>query len=331
MNDRERQILEADGASCTWIFDHPSYVEWISKRSGLLGIRGKPGSGKSTLMKKIFQEFGRDEPSDLVNLRYFFHRRGVSLQQTRLGMFRTLLHQLLSQLPSAGSKFQKLCQEKKRWQSGSMKDWVWKLEELESVFTPALIAAAQGRNIRIFIDALDEAGDLEAQKIASYLYSINKKLAASRTSSICFSCRHFPVITAKDGYEIHVEDNNSAEIASFIAEDLQMRLDITEESEDEKSPLESLQTAVIERASRVFMWAALVIEKIIAPQYNNGEKLAAILQSLTQIPSDLADIYRHILTEVVNNKDRHHTMTVHSVLIKSVVKILSHLWKATHE
>src|SRR3982074_2550846 len=94
MDYREQEIRKAHINSCNWILEHPSYREWMTKSHGLLGIRGKPGSGKSTLMKKIFRLLSEWKDPNCAQLAFFFHRRGTALQRTQIGMFRSLLYQL---------------------------------------------------------------------------------------------------------------------------------------------------------------------------------------------------------------------------------------------
>src|SRR5436190_17425038 len=200
MDYREQEVREAHISSCNWILEHQSYVEWMEHRRGLLWIKGKPGSGKSTLMKKIFRLFSEWEDPNCVQLAFFFHRRGTSLQHTQIGMFRSLLHQLLHQLPSAGQEFYSLCDRKKRWQSDSGKDWNWRVEELREAFSSALLAAANACKVRIFIDALDEAGDDAAQEIVSHLYDMHERLLQlDALVAVCFSCRHFPILAFQNG------------------------------------------------------------------------------------------------------------------------------------
>ena len=160
MNYRQEEVLDARADSCTWILEQKNYQKWLADDHGLLWIQGKPGSGKSTLMKRIFQVFrnGNRVPGQ-IHLSFFFHRRGVQLQHTPLGMFRTMLHQLLSQVPSASADFLSLCEEKRRFQGDIVKDWEWREPELRRVFKSSLILVAKTHSIVIFVDALDKAGE----------------------------------------------------------------------------------------------------------------------------------------------------------------------------
>jgi hypothetical protein len=41
---------------CEWLLNHPEYTFWASEQSGVLWLRGKPGSSKSTLMNFAVEE-----------------------------------------------------------------------------------------------------------------------------------------------------------------------------------------------------------------------------------------------------------------------------------
>lgn len=85
-----------------WIFNLPVFSNWLQEGSGLFWIRGKPGSGKSTLMKFICQS---DETLDLIHnwtagsieiqASFFFHYRGSAVQKSLEGVLRSLVTQLI--------------------------------------------------------------------------------------------------------------------------------------------------------------------------------------------------------------------------------------------
>jgi Cdc6-like AAA superfamily ATPase len=217
MRNRQDEVLDARADSCTWILRHKEYKKWIADDHGLLWIQGKPGSGKSTLMKRIFQMFNEDGVRGRIHLAFFFHRRGTQLQQTPIGMFRTMLHQLLSQVPSASADFQRLYEETRKFYGDIGKDWEWREQELRRVFKSSLISAVKTHPIIIFVDALDEAGEDAAKDIVSYLHEVNELLLNSEHAArICFSCRHFPIIRTSDGVQICADDENHEDISTYV-------------------------------------------------------------------------------------------------------------------
>ncbi|KAH8598592.1 hypothetical protein B0O99DRAFT_615467, partial [Bisporella sp. PMI_857] len=306
MGHRQDEVLDARADSCAWILQHKEYTTWRADNHGLLWIQGKPGSGKSTLMKRIFREFNKDGARGRIYLAFFFHKRGTQLQQTPIGMFRTMIYQLLSQVPSASADFQRLYEEKRKFQGDIGKDWEWRELELRRVLESSLVSAVKTHSIIIFVDALDEAGEDSARRIVSYLHEVNELLLNSKhATSICFSCRHFPIIKTNSGVHICVEDENHKDISTYTLAELQRQMHV-QDRELGSDDLNLLQTRISNKASGVFLWVTLVIP-VIVKQYNEGRASGEIFKALEEVPSDLGDIYKHILM-LIDPKDRQRTL-----------------------
>src|SRR4051812_33371683 len=79
MDTRQAVIENAEANTCGWLFQGSRYQDWLDsqqlKRSrGLLWIKGKPGSGKPTLMKLAFEH--PKEVSKYSSLETFLQRTG---------------------------------------------------------------------------------------------------------------------------------------------------------------------------------------------------------------------------------------------------------------
>jgi predicted ATPase len=84
-----------------WFFQHETYVKWIRSNGGVW-IKGKPGSGKSMLLRHVHDRLKESDAKDTgFVFFFFFHGRGTKLQKTSLGLYRSLLHQLLRKAPYA--------------------------------------------------------------------------------------------------------------------------------------------------------------------------------------------------------------------------------------
>ena len=100
MNLRRYDVADATKETCAWILEHKSYLEWLSRQHELLWIKGKPGAGKSTLINHIIRKLeGQDVQSEAVVASFFFHGRGTAIQKSALGLYRSLLYQILQQVP----------------------------------------------------------------------------------------------------------------------------------------------------------------------------------------------------------------------------------------
>jgi hypothetical protein len=104
---------------------------------------------------------------------FFFYRRGDPLQYSALGLFRSLLHQMLSQdeelLASfaANTKFEERC--KNEGEPGPGKKWDWSESDLQEHVKDFTRKFLRNRCLRLYIDALDESGETGARELWHYL------------------------------------------------------------------------------------------------------------------------------------------------------------------
>ncbi|RDW88650.1 hypothetical protein BP6252_00682 [Coleophoma cylindrospora] len=298
MRYRQDEVQDARADSCSWILEHTAYKNWVDDPHGLLWVKGKPGSGKSTLMKRIYKEA---TPAD-IRLTFFFHRRGVQLQQTAIGMLRTLSHQLMSQSVSARTMFQRFYNEKKMFGNYG-RDWDWHDAELRQLLKSALDVATKSHHISIFLDALDEAMDGSAECIVTYIYEVHEMFQKSPgRTNICFSSRHYPIYSRNMGAEVIMEKENDSDISDYITEELSKCLQ-ENSRQSWLDDLETLQSQVTSIADGVFLWAKLIIP-LIAKQYNKGKSLNQVQEMLRKVLPDLSSIYEHTLKNLIDDEDR---------------------------
>lgn len=105
------QVTKAHASTFNWIFkEEPSksqpsdsFTRWLEFGDGIYWINGKAGSGKSTLMKflydheqtrKLLTSWASPIKLDLAN--FFFWNSGTTDQKSQSGLLRSLLHEILS-------------------------------------------------------------------------------------------------------------------------------------------------------------------------------------------------------------------------------------------
>ena len=163
MGVREANIERPVGDTCTWIYDEPKYEQWEENPNTLLWIKGKPGSGKSTLMKSLFMNRRGPAPNpEVVYLSFFFNARGSAVEKAPVGLYITLLHNLLRDMPSAMCQFLPLFLEKE--QHSQNEKVSWQVTEVANFFH-TIIGQKQSRRIEIMVDALDECEEEEVRQV----------------------------------------------------------------------------------------------------------------------------------------------------------------------
>ncbi|PQE09098.1 hypothetical protein CJF31_00010536 [Rutstroemia sp. NJR-2017a BVV2] len=311
MNFRHHDTTNrAHANTCGWIIRHPSYIDWLEQSSGIFWVKGKPGSGKSTLMGFLYRDLERRPVyKDSINLAFFLHGRGGQLQKSRLGMFRSLLHQLLLKAPGAGTAFQRSYEEKFYSQGEPGTNWEWHISEIFGFLLTALKHVLKRQSVSIFVDALDEADDGTTDRDTSWqivedFHKLNDTLYLPRSRlKICFSCRHFPVIASNPRWEVWLEKENHGDISNYVHDKLSEDL-FSAKPEDQD--LTEWKTTIIRRAQGVFQWAAIVVGMVI--RYHAEGKRSKIPQMLMNVPKGLTEVYKHILKNLIATEDCSQTL-----------------------
>jgi len=115
----------------------PEYLRWKApefraSHHGFLWIKGKPGAGKSTLMKHALRHEQSLERRDTTIISFFFNARGHELEKTTEGMYRSLVHQVYKAFPYRLPE--DLVNRRTNW-----KDHVWELPELQRMLRDSLL------------------------------------------------------------------------------------------------------------------------------------------------------------------------------------------------
>ncbi|KAK4228858.1 hypothetical protein QBC38DRAFT_453859 [Podospora fimiseda] len=112
MNDRQDGITKPSAETLDWIFqespdnlptdaDQVAFSTWLMSGQGVFNITGKPGSGKSTLMKHLVTtRIPMSAGKQLLVVRSYLWLLGQSShQRSYTGLVRYILHELLEQAP----------------------------------------------------------------------------------------------------------------------------------------------------------------------------------------------------------------------------------------
>ena len=300
MNYWPKVADKAHPGTCGWILNHTCYQKWINSRHGLLWINGKPGSGKSTLMAYLSKVTQGILASDQVlSLNFFFHRHGAELQKNVEGMLLSLLSQVYMNISATRNTVSHAFRDKQIFgEVGKARDW--QIKKLKDLLSDTILHVV--RKIIIFVDALDEAGEQGAREVAEFFYQLNEQLShLSQPIKICISCRYYPIVATVPNLEICVEKHNDKDISTYVRDKLSSNI------QDGKN-LRNLEKFITDKALGVFQWACLVTPTVIK-LYNGEESLEDIYAMLAKIPSELKEVYQHIIENVVNH--RHRSKTLH--------------------
>ncbi|KAK2595146.1 hypothetical protein QQS21_007106 [Conoideocrella luteorostrata] len=290
MDSRSKDIDDAATGTCQWIIQNEVYTQWAASNQGLLWIKGKPGSGKSTLLRYLCnaEKLPGISESTLI-LSFFFHGRGTELQRSPLGLFRSLLFQLKEvngALSEAVDTFQYRC--KNIGKPG--KAWQWHLRDVQDFFKSSLMKALQTQPICLLIDALDECGKESAIRLIEVFKLLLEGLPSElKEFHICITCRHYPILSPTDMFEITMDRENANDISAFVQEKF---------SSDWRQIPPAIPDLITTRANGIFLWARLVVGQVLDPELESAKQMEFLINS---VPPDLYDLYIQIISNMDSN------------------------------
>ncbi|KAK3896386.1 hypothetical protein C8A05DRAFT_20624, partial [Staphylotrichum tortipilum] len=202
IDERLTSLTAAQGRTCRWFLSKPEYTSWRNPANqpdngGFLWIRGNPGTGKSTLMKFLFEVAKSKTKRDAsqIVLSFFFLARGELEEKSTPGLYRSLLHQLFQLVPDLQDSLEWMTVNGAR----GIRTNGWNEEALKQTFRHAILKLGS-RSLTIFVDALDECDDSQAKDMVFFFEELCDLAQESQVRlNICFSSRHYPHITIKKG------------------------------------------------------------------------------------------------------------------------------------
>jgi hypothetical protein len=290
MDARLLTLKAAQAKTCQWFLRKLEYTDWMNaeklqKHHGFLWIKGKPGAGKSTLMKFLFseaKELAKSNSKAMV-VSFFFNARGDHLEMSTVGLYRSLLLQIFEKALDLRGVLDELDYNAQRL----IREHGWQIETLKGMFAK-VVEALGYRTLICFIDALDECNESQVADMISFFEDVGERAAdANSRLHICFSSRHYPTIIIQRGLEVILEDEDehAADITRYIKSKLRL---------GNSKQAEALRSDILEKSTGIFLWVALVIQ-ILNKEYAKGH-VGALRGRLKDIPPGLDELFEMILT-----------------------------------
>jgi ankyrin repeat protein len=291
---RQMTIKTAHAKTCRWLLKSKQYLNWLDKTKlgehhGFLWVKGKAGTGKSTLMKFAWVK-ARKAMKDHIVLSFFFNARGDDIERSTTGTYRSLLLQLFECLPALQSVFDSLSLSTSKFTA----DHQWNVESLKTLLEQAIRALGDS-SVVCLIDALDECKEEQVRDMIQFFEQIGD-LAVSNgiRFQVCFSSRHYPHITIRKGLELVLEgqEGHSQDITNYVETELKI---------GKSKVAQEIRVELQEKASGIFMWVVLVVG-ILNKESDRGQ-VHTLRRKLREIPGDLHELFHDILTRDTHNKD----------------------------
>ncbi|KAF5590380.1 hypothetical protein FPANT_6019 [Fusarium pseudoanthophilum] len=279
------------------------FSTWLQSDDKLFWIRGKPGAGKSTLIKFVINNdntkrlLGSWHPNTRI-LSHFFWKIGSEPQNSIRGLLCSLLYDLLLEDDDA------IDQVLREFKCSESKDFYkeWSSQEAEKVLRYLLDASA--RPTCIFVDGLDEISDKDGYKA---LLGVVQRLTRCQGVKVCVSSRpETELVRRLENMKVknlRLDDLTKPEMAVF----LQKEFEKLPEELSAVLPLKQFKENLLEKAQGVFLWLYLATKSVMLG-IMNGDDHEILSKRLDELPEELESLYQK-MWERLNGDNRVYRQT----------------------
>ncbi|KAL8336778.1 hypothetical protein RB601_008326 [Gaeumannomyces tritici] len=318
LNERRSHVSLSLEGTFNWILDDDTedvqpwdnFLDWLKSESKKYWIQGKPGAGKSTLVKFLLHDARTQQAVDIwrpntLMISHFFWKPGSILQRNIKGLLCSLMHQLGS---ASNAVLQSLF-DGDTASSLQSKDSAddWSVEDLKSTLHETL--SLLQRPVCIFIDGLDEVCSEDG---SWRLMKVIDGLAAFPQVKICLASR------PESRFKTHLDQQPQLRVQDLTWNDMVRYVD------DKLSPFVELGTIpdsrswetghlrwrLVEKAEGVFLWLHLATNSIIRG-LENGQTLDEVSIRLKDLSPNLADLYSDLWKRLNDDTPSHRQEGAH--------------------
>jgi hypothetical protein len=293
---RFRQIKPSTRRTCKWLFQHKSFGKWrdpayYKKHLGILWIKGKPGAGKSTLMKFASSEMAKNTTDNRITVSFFFNIRGDHLHKSDVGMYRALLYQLLQKAPDLREVLNNMPLKPPEKDAPDS----WEVDELQELLLNVVSLLGDLR-VTCFVDGLDEVDVEQARSIIEHFEEVGKHCRKKKLQfHVCVSSRHYPQVHSNKAEDLVLESQleHTRDIERYVKRKLQGGND---------NRTAKIQNQLLQKAAGVFLWAVVVVQILNHKVLATG-RIWKVEERLQQLPSELNALFKDILSRDTENMD----------------------------
>ncbi|SCO35463.1 uncharacterized protein FFNC_04479 [Fusarium fujikuroi] len=289
--------LDAEWPYCS------TFVRWLKSPVDRYWISGRPGTGKSVLMKFIVSHPQtvnslRQWQPDYQILVHFFWKVGSPMQSSFKGFLCSLVYQLCAL--DKGNVIVWL-QKHPDW-SRKTGPGDWDNKDLQSLATSLLCLSA--KPFCLFIDGLDEVVDDDG--VCTLIGFLDTLQLSSRLFKICMSSRPEQAIRTQLRREpdLRMQDLTRSDIEKYVRATLSDTVPLSGSS----IFVQDLVRDISSKSEGVFLWAILVTRSV-ARGISNGDSKEEIQQRLIKTPKRLYELYLDMWTSLGEDSELYQEST----------------------
>jgi hypothetical protein len=306
IDDRRNNVTDAHYKTLQWALHPPTpevewddLSEWLRAGSDIYWVSGKAGSGKSTLMKYLYQHADTRSLLEawadhrrLITANFFFWYLGTPEQKTHEGLSRGLLYHVLNADPSLiPILLPNMWREAHRADKATLD--LPSESEMRTAFS-TLSNEITTERFCFFIDGLDEYSGDHLNGIAflkSLVSSGNiKAIVSSRPISSCFQA-------LSNQKTLQLQDLTREDIKTYVDDIIGIHPHTQDLVAIDPEGVNGILEDLVNKASGVFLWVVLACRSLLEgfAAFDYPDELQ---RRVNELPPELESLFKHMLDRI---------------------------------
>ncbi|CZR69366.1 uncharacterized protein PAC_19266 [Phialocephala subalpina] len=283
------------------------FLNWLEHGNEIFHVSGKPGAGKSTLMKYLCEH---DQTKELLELwsgnkqlifaKFFFWRPGTEYQKSLKGLRRSLLHCVLDQCPDLIPTI-----FPNQWDNAKYHSTLYFDEdEVKRALDRTMKQddVYDQRKFVFFIDGLDEF-EGNHNDIVHLLVDWASKRSNIK---ICVSSREYLIFQERFAKypRIRLHELTRHDISMYVQDTLAANEDFRSLYKADPR-LADLGELIVDKSEGVFLWVSLAV-RTIEQGLLAQDHFEDLIEKIDALPSELNDLFQYLFESIKRShpKDR---------------------------
>lgn len=335
---REETIAEAHSETFQWIFDKSgravrpwdNFSAWLENGEGIYWVNGKAGSGKSTLMSFLCQDKRTiqalevwSETKVLLMPKFYFWSSGTTMQKSFEGLLRSLLWQILNELPNTTAlpvTFGSLPERNRSTALGHSSIGAWTRSRLQRTLQQAISQLQSSCRLCFFLDGLDEF-DEDHDELITFVRDIVSRSGAK----VCLSSRPYKIFEDAFGSsaKLRLQDLTHKDVQRYVEDKFQDVPRLASMISENGYEMNKLKEEIVAKAEGVFLWVKLAVKDQIRG-LRNDDSPEQLQERLACLPSEIEGIYLRMLLQIDKPYRQQASCFLRMALYKPGLSLLEH-------
>ena len=295
-NSRVNEIAASHRDTFQWIFDDDQdrpwdcFTTWLKGDEPVYWIHGKPGSGKSTLMKFLANATPTQDylaewcPNDeVLVVTYYFWLAGSHIQRSLKGFLCSIIRQTV--IDDQRLLDTLLAEQPKLLVKRNINDWDPK--ELRTLLIH--LTSSRTRPVCYFLDGLDEFD--QGDDIESVL-SLIEEISSTRRTKFCVSSRpeHYISTRLSRHPQLRLQDLTAADMKILIYDELSNARRKCKPAQIDDKRFNKIVKTMSRKADGVFLWVHYAINSLVKGMRNQDD-FKDLLNRIEDLPGGMYELY----------------------------------------